>query len=63
VARQGEQAVIFVQEAKGVAVTPVKVMLEQEQQLTVQADLRGNETIAVQGVAALKGHWLGLGGE
>jgi membrane fusion protein, heavy metal efflux system len=63
VARQGEQAVIFVQQAKGVAVTPVKVMLEQDQQLTVQADLRGNETIAVQGVAALKGHWLGLGGE
>jgi len=63
VARQGEQAVIFVQQTKGVAVTPVKVMLEQEQQLTVQADLRGNETIAVQGVAALKGHWLGLGGE
>lgn len=63
VARQGEQAVIFVQQDKGVAVTPVKVMLEQDQQLTVQADLRGNETIAVQGVAALKGHWLGLGGE
>lgn len=63
VARQGEQAVIFVQQAKGIAVTPVKVMLEQDQQLTVQADLRGNETIAVQGVAALKGHWLGLGGE
>jgi len=63
VARQGEQAVIFVQQAKGVAVTPVKVMLEQDQQLTLQADLRGNETIAVQGVAALKGHWLGLGGE
>jgi membrane fusion protein, heavy metal efflux system len=63
VARQGEQAVIFVQQAKGVAVMPVKVLLEQDQQLTVQADLRGNETIAVQGVAALKGHWLGLGGE
>lgn len=63
VARQGEQAVIFVQQAKGIAVTPVKVMLEQDQQLTVQADLRGNETIAVQGVAALKGHWLGLDGE
>jgi membrane fusion protein, heavy metal efflux system len=63
VARQGEQAVVFVQQSKGIAVTPVKVLLEQDQQLTVQADLRGNETIAVQGVAALKGHWLGMGGE
>ena len=63
VARQGEQAVIFVQQATGVAVTPVKVVLEQDQQLTVQGSLNGNEMIAVQGVAALKGHWLGLGGE
>ncbi|WP_047516360.1 efflux RND transporter periplasmic adaptor subunit [Methylophilus sp. Q8] len=63
VARQGERAVVFVQQSKGIAVTPVKVLLEQDQQLTVQADLRGNETIAVQGVAALKGHWLGMGGE
>ncbi|WP_024930664.1 efflux RND transporter periplasmic adaptor subunit [Methylophilus sp. OH31] len=63
VARQGEQAVIFVQQPKGIAVIPVKVILEQDQQLTVRASLRGNETIAVQGVAALKGHWLGLGGE
>ncbi|WP_029147153.1 efflux RND transporter periplasmic adaptor subunit [Methylophilus sp. 5] len=63
VARQGEQAVIFVQQAKGIAVTPVKIVLEQDQQLIVQAALHGNERIAVQGVAALKGHWLGLGGE
>lgn len=63
VARQGEQAVIFVQQAKGVAVTPIKVVLEHDQQLTVQGSLNGKEMIAVQGVAALKGHWLGLGGE
>lgn len=63
VARQGEQAVMFIRQANGVAVVPVKVLLEQEQQLTVQANVQGNETIAVQGVAALKGHWLGLGGE
>lgn len=63
VARQGEQAMIFVQHAQGVTVTPVKILLEQDQQLTIQAGLQGNETIAVQGVAALKGHWLGLGGE
>ena len=63
VARQGEQAVLFVQQARGVTVLPVKILLEQDQQLTVQADLNGDETIAVQGVAALKGHWLGLGGE
>lgn len=63
VARQGEQAVIFVQQAKGVAVTPVQIVLEQDQQLTIRASLQGHEIIAVQGVAALKGHWLGMGGD
>lgn len=63
VARQGEHAMIFAQHPQGVAVIPVKVLLEQNQQLTIQANLQGNETIALQGVAALKGHWLGLGGE
>ncbi len=63
VARQGQQAVVFVQQAKGVTVIPVQVLLEQDQQLTIAAELRGDERIAVQGVAALKGHWLGMGGE
>lgn len=63
VARQGEQAVIFVQQAKGVAVVPVKVILEQAQQLIIQANVHGGEAVAMQGVAALKAHWLGMGGE
>jgi membrane fusion protein, heavy metal efflux system len=63
VARQGEQAVIFVQQPNGVAVTPVNIVLEQDQHLTVKANLKGNEMIAVHGVAALKGHWLGMGGK
>lgn len=63
VARQGQQSVIFVRQGHTVVVTPVKIMLEHDQQLTIQANLRGNETIAIAGSAALKGHWLGLGGE
>lgn len=63
VARQGEQAVIFVQQAQGVTIVPVKVILEQAQQLIIQAEVRGNEAIAIHGVAALKAHWLGMGGE
>lgn len=63
VARQGEQAVIFVQQGQAVAVIPVTVTLEQDQQLSIQANLRGNEALAIEGIAALKGHWLGLGGE
>lgn len=63
VARQGEKAVIFIKQARGIAVVPVRIILEQGQQLTIKADVRGDEPIAVHGVAALKGHWLGMGGE
>lgn len=63
VARQGEQAVLFVRQAHGIQVTPVQVVQEQGQQLIVQAALPVKTEIAVQGVAALKGHWLGMGGE
>lgn len=61
VARQGEQAVIFVRAATGVAVIPVHITLEQDQQLTIRADVRSDAAVAMHGVAALKGHWLGLG--
>lgn len=63
VARQGEQALIFVQQANGVTVMPVNILLEEDQQLIIKADLTGNERIATHGVAALKGYWLGMGGE
>lgn len=63
VVRQGEQATIFVHTDKGVIVTPVKILLEQDQQLIIQGNLKGNEQIAIHGVAALKGRWIGLGGE
>ncbi len=63
VARQGEQAWLFVQQRGGVRVTPVQVLQAQGQQLLIQAPLPATTQIAVQGVAALKGHWLGMGGE
>lgn len=65
VARRGEQAVIFVRASLGVAVVPIQIVREQDQQLTIRSvereALRADATVAMQGVAALKGHWLGLG--
>ena len=63
VVRQGEQAVLFVQQPKGVSVLPVSIVLEHGQSLTISGDLHGDERIATRGAAALKGHWVGLGGE
>lgn len=61
VARQGTKAVIFVRKKEGISVIPVNVIQEKDQQLTLQGPITGNETIATQGIAALKGYWIGLG--
>lgn len=61
VARQGPQAVVFMRTPRGVAVVPVNVLGEQQGQLTIEGALDRNSWIAMQGVAALKGHWHGLG--
>ncbi len=62
VARSGDKSVVFVQTAHGFRAQPVVVITEQNQRVVISGSLRGNERIAVNGVVAVKGAWLGLGG-
>ena len=41
----------------------VKVIFEQGDEAVVDADFKGGERIAVSGISAIKGTWLGLGSE
>ncbi|MGO3933825.1 efflux RND transporter periplasmic adaptor subunit [Rhodopseudomonas pseudopalustris] len=60
--RRGSDAFVFVQTSGGFVATPVKVREELPQFAVVSGSFRGDERIAVRGVAALKGAWQGLGG-
>lgn len=62
-ARQGTEALVFVQTKTGFRPLKVKVIFEQGDEAVVDASFKGNEKIAVSGIAAIKGTWLGLGGE
>ena len=62
VVRRGSDAFVFVQTASGFVVTPVKVREEMPEFAVVSGSFRGDERIAVRGIAALKGAWQGLGG-
>lgn len=62
-ARQGAEAIVFVQAKTGFTPVKVKVISEQGEEAIVDADFKGTEKIAVTGVSAIKGTWLGLGGE
>ena len=61
--RQGSDALVFVQTKNGFHPLKVKVIFEQGDEAVVDANFKGNERIAVSGIAAIKGTWLGLGGE
>jgi RND family efflux transporter MFP subunit len=60
--RRGSDAFVFVQITGGFVATPVKVREEMPEFAIVSGSLRGDERIAVRGIAALKGAWQGLGG-
>ncbi|MCP9629359.1 efflux RND transporter periplasmic adaptor subunit [Rhodopseudomonas palustris] len=60
--RRGPEAYVFVQTNSGFVATPVKVREELPAFAVVSGSFRGDERIAVRGVAALKGAWQGLGG-
>jgi RND family efflux transporter MFP subunit len=60
--RRGSDAFVFVQTAGGFVATPVKVREEMPHFYVVSGSFRGDERIAVRGIAALKGAWQGLGG-
>lgn len=62
-ARQGAEALVFVQTKTGFSPIKVKVISEQGDEAIVDAKFNGNEKIAVTGISAIKGAWLGLGGE
>jgi len=62
-ARQGAEALVFVQTKNGFTPVKVKVISEQGDEAIVDANFKGNEKIAVTGISAIKGTWLGLGGE
>jgi RND family efflux transporter MFP subunit len=62
VVRSGKQTVVFVEVADGFLVKPVTILSSQGGFAFIAGDFRGDERIAVTGIAAVKGAWLGLGG-
>lgn len=62
-ARQGAEAMVFVQTKTGFSPVKVIVISEQGGEAVVDAAFSGNEKIAVTGITAIKGALLGLGGE
>jgi RND family efflux transporter MFP subunit len=59
--RNGSNEFVFVRNANGVQAVPVTVMSRAIDQVIVQGALTAKQSIAVQGLASLKGLWLGLG--
>ncbi|MDO9152022.1 MAG: efflux RND transporter periplasmic adaptor subunit [Methylotenera sp.] len=62
-ARQGTNALVFVQTKTGFKPIKVTIISEQGDDAVVDAPFVGTEKIAVTGIAAIKGTWLGLGAE
>lgn len=63
VVRRGEGQYVFVQSARGFRVEPVRVLSAGAAETVVSGALTADDRVAVKGVAALKGAWLGIGGE
>lgn len=62
IARSGNRTVIFIQEKDGFTAVPIKVIASQGGNSVIEGALKGDEQVAVSGIAAIKGAWLGLGG-
>jgi RND family efflux transporter MFP subunit len=62
-ARQGTNAFVFAQTKTGFKPIKVTIISEQGDDAVVDAPFVGTEKIAVTGIAAIKGTWLGLGAE
>jgi hypothetical protein len=62
-ARQGADTLVFVQNKTGFSPVNVRVISEQGDEAVIDAAFKGNEKIAVTGIASIKGAWLGLGAE
>ncbi len=61
--RNQGKAYVFVQTPAGFRAQPVTVVSETAEVAVIGGALRGNERVAVSGIAALKGAWIGVGGE
>lgn len=62
IARSAKQSVVFVETAEGFIVKPVEVLSAQAGIAFIAGDFKGDERVAIKGIAAIKGAWLGLGG-
>ncbi|MDF1483344.1 efflux RND transporter periplasmic adaptor subunit [Extensimonas sp. H3M7-6] len=63
VVRNQGRAYVFVKTPKGFVPTPIEVASESGAKVQVRAGLRSGAEVAVRGLAALKGAWLGMGAE
>ncbi|PHZ86506.1 efflux RND transporter periplasmic adaptor subunit [Paremcibacter congregatus] len=61
--REGEEAILFVQNARGFALKRVRLVTEEGNTLILEADLSPDDRIAVTGIVTLKGMLEGLGSE
>jgi len=62
IARKGDKTVVFIGNDNGFEVKPVTIIAVQDRDFVVQGQLNSGEKIVTRGVAALKAHWLGIGG-
>ena len=62
IAKNDNEAYLFVRNANGFAVTPVTIIGEQNGDAIIRGVFTGDETIAIKGAAVLKANWLGLSG-
>ncbi|MFV1922047.1 MAG: efflux RND transporter periplasmic adaptor subunit [Methylotenera sp.] len=61
--RNGQKSFVFKRNKNGFEVVPVIVLNEDDQYALIQGSLNASDEVATTGLAALKGSWLGLGGE
>lgn len=59
VAHDGKQAVLFVRTAEGFEARPVMVIANAGQRVRIQGPVKAEDQIAISGVVALKGAWMG----
>ncbi|OJU34900.1 MAG: hypothetical protein BGN99_25145 [Alphaproteobacteria bacterium 65-37] len=62
IVRRGKDAFVFVKTLTGFRVQAVTVVEETREAALITGPLRGDESVAVRGLVALKGAWQGLGG-
>ncbi len=62
VVRREQKTYVFVKTAEGFTATPVQVWISEGGTSVISGPFAGGEQVAVSGVAAIKGAWMGLGG-